>query len=98
MNHRSFYRHARTPLSLMATATVATALFAASVVPASSEEAISSQHRKPTVVLAHGAFADSTSWNGVVKKLKWDGYPVIAAANPLRGLSRDAAYLREFLA
>ncbi|MFD5575152.1 alpha/beta fold hydrolase [Streptomyces cadmiisoli] len=53
---------------------------------------------KPTVVLVHGAFADSTSWNGVVKKLEQEGYPVVAAANPLRGLSHDAAYVRELLA
>lgn len=45
---------------------------------------------KPTVVLVHGAFADSSSWNGVVKILEKDGYPVIAAANPLRGVSSDA--------
>ncbi|PRC51501.1 alpha/beta hydrolase, partial [Mycobacterium sp. ITM-2017-0098] len=34
----------------------------------------------PTVVLVHGAFADSSSWNGVIESLKRDGYPVIAAA------------------
>ena len=45
---------------------------------------------KPTVVLVHGAFADSSSWNGVIEHLKRDGYPVIAAANPLRGLHSDA--------
>jgi pimeloyl-ACP methyl ester carboxylesterase len=45
---------------------------------------------KPTVVLVHGAFADSSSWNGVAKILQKDGYPVIAAANPLRGVSSDA--------
>lgn len=81
----------------MATTAVAAALLAASVGPASAGKAASSQ-RKPTVVLVHGAFADSTSWNGVVKKLKRDGYPVIAAANPLRGLSADAAYLKRLLA
>jgi pimeloyl-ACP methyl ester carboxylesterase len=41
---------------------------------------------KPTVVLVHGAFADSSSWNGVVKILEKDGNPVIAASNPLRSL------------
>lgn len=46
---------------------------------------------KPTVVLVHGAFAESASWNGVVAKLKADGYPVIAAANPLRSVKSDAA-------
>lgn len=49
---------------------------------------------KPTVVLVHGAFADSSSWNGVIEQLVADGYPVIAAANPLRGLAADAAYVR----
>ncbi len=52
---------------------------------------------KPTVVLVHGAFADSSSWNGVVASLKRDGYPVIAAANPLRGLHDDAAYVAAVL-
>ncbi|MCX5166483.1 alpha/beta fold hydrolase [Streptomyces antibioticus] len=98
MNRRSLSRRARTPMTLMATATVAAALFAASVGPASAGKAPSPQHRKPTVVLVHGAFADSTSWNGVIAKLKHEGYPVIAPANPLRGLSSDAAYLKELLA
>ncbi|WP_409468649.1 alpha/beta fold hydrolase [Streptomyces sp. HC307] len=98
MNRRSLYRRARTPLSLMATATAAAALLATSVAPASAGKGSSSPGRKPTVVLVHGAFADSTSWNGVVKKLKREGYPVVAAANPLRGLSSDAAYLKDLLA
>ncbi|MGY5310513.1 alpha/beta fold hydrolase [Nocardia gipuzkoensis] len=49
---------------------------------------------KPTVVLVHGAFADGLSWNDVVDKLRKDGYPVVAAANPLRGPTADAATLR----
>ena len=48
---------------------------------------------KPTVVLVHGAFADSSSWDGVVAELTRDGYPVFAAANPLRGAASDAAYV-----
>ncbi|MGJ6960924.1 alpha/beta fold hydrolase [Streptosporangium sp. G11] len=51
----------------------------------------------PTVVLVHGAFAESASWNGVVADLKRRGYPVIAVANPLRGLREDAEYLRSVL-
>ncbi len=39
---------------------------------------------KPTVVLVHGAFAESASWNGVIPLLATDGYSVVAAANPLR--------------
>ncbi|MFJ3522716.1 alpha/beta fold hydrolase [Pseudomonas sp. NPDC090203] len=45
---------------------------------------------KPTVVLVHGAFADSSSWNGVVKILEKDGYTVVSAANPLRSVKGDA--------
>jgi pimeloyl-ACP methyl ester carboxylesterase len=52
---------------------------------------------KPTVVLVHGAFADSSSWNGVIKELQAGGYRVVAAANPLRGLRTDAEYVRTVL-
>ncbi|WP_326611382.1 alpha/beta hydrolase [Streptomyces scopuliridis] len=48
---------------------------------------------KPTVVLVHGAFADASGWDGVVERLQRDGYPVIAPANPLRGLASDSAYI-----
>jgi pimeloyl-ACP methyl ester carboxylesterase len=53
---------------------------------------------KPTVVLVHGAFADASGWSGVIDRLERRGYPVIAPANPLRGVSADADYLRAFLA
>ncbi|KQT68214.1 MULTISPECIES: alpha/beta fold hydrolase [unclassified Pseudomonas] len=53
---------------------------------------------KPTVVLVHGAFADSSSWNGVVKILEKDGYPVIAAANSLRSVKSDAQSVADVLA
>jgi len=46
-----------------------------------------------TVVLVHGAFADSSSWNGVIERLQANGVQVIAAANPLRGISTDSAYV-----
>ena len=52
---------------------------------------------KPTVVLVHGAFADSSSWSGVIRILEGEGYPVIAAANPLRGLRTDARYVQSIL-
>ena len=52
---------------------------------------------KPTVVLVHGAFAESASWNGVIEQLRDEGFPVIAAANPLRGLADDALRLRSVL-
>lgn len=52
---------------------------------------------KPTVVLVHGAWADSSGWGGVITKLEKDGYPVLAVANPLRSLAGDSAYLRSIL-
>lgn len=52
---------------------------------------------RPTVVLVHGAFAESASWNGVVRRLKSEGLPVLAVANPLRGLAPDAEYLRSVI-
>jgi len=50
-----------------------------------------------TVVLVHGAFADSSSWNGVIERLQTDGVRVTAPANPLRGISHDSAYLASLL-
>jgi pimeloyl-ACP methyl ester carboxylesterase len=46
---------------------------------------------KPVIVLVHGAFAESSSWDSVIARLEKDGYTVIAAANPLRGVASDAA-------
>ncbi len=51
----------------------------------------------PTVVLVHGAFADSSSWNDVVAQLRRDGCPVIGVANPLRALHSDVQFLRDVL-
>jgi pimeloyl-ACP methyl ester carboxylesterase len=53
---------------------------------------------KPTIVLVHGAFADASSWTGVITRLQRDGYSVIAPANPLRSLSGDASYIAGVLA
>lgn len=52
---------------------------------------------KPTIVLLHGAFEDASIWNRVIQRLQSDGYSVIAPANPLQGVSIDAAYLRSVL-
>jgi pimeloyl-ACP methyl ester carboxylesterase len=52
---------------------------------------------KPTVVLVHGAWADGSSWNGVVERLQCDGYTTDVPANPLRGLSIDAQYISDYL-
>lgn len=51
----------------------------------------------PTILLVHGAFAESASWNGVIANLHQRGRRVVAVANPLRGLQSDAAYLRSVI-
>jgi len=50
-----------------------------------------------TIVLVHGAWADSSGWSGVTSRLQADGYTVMALPNPLRGLSSDAAYVASIL-
>jgi pimeloyl-ACP methyl ester carboxylesterase len=65
-----------------------------------SEDVMSENHEnndKPRIVLVHGAFAESSSWNGVVAELLERGYPMIAAANPLRSVGGDAEYVASFL-
>jgi pimeloyl-ACP methyl ester carboxylesterase len=52
---------------------------------------------KPTIVLVHGAFADSSGWDAVADRLTDRGYPVLAFSNPLRGPVADGEYLRQFL-
>jgi pimeloyl-ACP methyl ester carboxylesterase len=52
---------------------------------------------RPTVVLVHGAFADGSSWNGVIERLQADGLQVTAPAIPLRGIAIDSAYINSYL-
>lgn len=60
--------------------------------------AAAAEPAKPTIVLVHGAFADASSWNGVIAALQGKGYPVVAAANPLRSVTGDAAYVSDIVA
>ncbi|MGW6195160.1 alpha/beta fold hydrolase [Kribbella sp. NPDC055110] len=52
---------------------------------------------KPTIVLVHGGYADSSCWNAVIQDLQRDGYPIIAGSNPLRGIPTDAPYIGSLL-
>jgi pimeloyl-ACP methyl ester carboxylesterase len=92
-NHKAV----RTPRSVLAvafaTAVAFTSLFAAT----SASAAAPVKHSKPTVVLVHGAWADGSSWDGVVTNLQAKGYTVDVSPNPLRGLAPDSAYLRDYL-
>jgi pimeloyl-ACP methyl ester carboxylesterase len=60
--------------------------------------ALAQQPARPTIVLVHGAFADSSGWNGVTERLIKDGYTVVAAANPLRSVKGDARYVSSIVA
>src|SRR5687768_17239047 len=65
-----------------------------------SARAMTSKKRnsnKPTIVLVHGAWADGSSWNAITSELQGRGYTVNVLANPLRGLSADAAYIASIL-
>src|ERR1700733_4185028 len=59
--------------------------------------AAASSGPKPAIVLEHGAWADTSSWNGVIERLQADGYTVYAPPNPLQGLTHDSAFLADFL-
>ncbi|QRP48648.1 alpha/beta fold hydrolase [Amycolatopsis sp. FDAARGOS 1241] len=91
----------RTRTGLTQAASVTAVLAAAAVFAAVPSSAASREPArkdkgtsKPTIVLVHGAFADSSSWNGAIERLQRRGYSVIAAANPLRGVASDGAYVK----
>ena len=86
--------------SLMSVVTIAILIAAMLVVSkqiSAQEGTEMNPQTKPTIVLVHGAFANSSSWEGVTRILLADGYPVVAAANPLRGLQSDADYVNAVL-
>ncbi len=62
-----------------------------------AEAAAAGDSPKPSIVLVHGAWADSGSWDSVTQRLQADGYTVYAPPNPLQGLPYDTAYLADFL-
>jgi pimeloyl-ACP methyl ester carboxylesterase len=72
-------------------------LAAAAIVAPGTAAARPAGKAKPTVILVHGAWADGSSWNGVTERLQRAGYPTTVLANPLRGLSIDANYIRDYL-
>ncbi|MER6785744.1 alpha/beta hydrolase [Streptomyces sp. NPDC000658] len=78
--------------------TAAVGLSVAAVTLPGATSAAPLRPERPTIVLEHGAFADAASWDGVVARLQRAGYPVVSAANPLRGTATDAAYLRSVVA
>ncbi|MEV6157001.1 alpha/beta hydrolase [Nonomuraea sp. NPDC052129] len=53
---------------------------------------------QPVIVLVHGAFAESASWNRVIQRLHGNQRTAVAVANPLRGVEGDATYVRDVIA
>lgn len=92
--HKTPHRPPRHALMALA-ATLALLAAMATTAIASSRQP--KQQAKPTIVFVHGGWADSSGWNKEITRLQRLGYPVIAAANPLRGLASDAAYIRSVL-
>lgn len=68
-------------------------LAAVSAAASASLPAMAEPTKATTIVLVHGAFAESASWNSVITDLVARGYPVVAAANPLRSVKGDADYV-----
>ena len=83
----------------LAAAAVVVAATASSALAVTAADAHPGGHaaKKPTIVLVHGAFADSSGFNAVNQRLLAAGYPVVAAANPLRGVTSDAAQVKAVL-
>ncbi|MEU9126683.1 alpha/beta hydrolase [Kitasatospora sp. NPDC048540] len=52
---------------------------------------------KPTIVLVHGGYADSSCWNATIGELQHKGYTTICGSNPLRGIPTDAPYIASLL-
>jgi pimeloyl-ACP methyl ester carboxylesterase len=85
--------------SVLRIITVVTYILAMLFIGVSAQAQAASQAKKSaqTIVLLHGAWADSAGWNRVTSRLQRDGYTVWAVPNPLRGLSSDAAYVASIL-
>jgi pimeloyl-ACP methyl ester carboxylesterase len=86
------------PVGLASASAASASPAAASPAAASTASARASASPKPTIVLVHGAWADASSWDGVARLLLARGYTVDVAPNPLRGLTYDTAYLKDYLA
>jgi pimeloyl-ACP methyl ester carboxylesterase len=65
--------------------------------PLATASAATPESTKPTIILVHGALADSSSWDGVISKLQTDGFTVIAAPDPLRSLKSDSDYVSSII-
>jgi pimeloyl-ACP methyl ester carboxylesterase len=77
----------------------AVAASAALLTPAAASAATASAAApaKPTIVLVHGGYADSSCWNATIQELQYKRYPTVCGSNPLRGIPTDAPYIASLL-
>jgi pimeloyl-ACP methyl ester carboxylesterase len=97
------FRARKSRLALTGTAVAALIAIPSGIAVASTSSpahaaGASSSAPKPTIVIEHGAWADGSSFAGVVTRLQQDGYTVDVPPNPLRGPASDSAYLASYLA
>ncbi len=98
MNVARAAQHARLRLIILALAIAALAIPLSQIASAhTTTRTAPASGPKPTIVLVHGAWADSGSWDAVTALLQADGYTVDVPPNPLQGLPYDSAYLADFL-
>jgi pimeloyl-ACP methyl ester carboxylesterase len=60
-----------------------------------TEEPASSSNGLPNIVLAHGAWADGSSWSEVIERLQAQGYNVVAPQFPHTSLADNVAKLKQ---
>ncbi|HEV2258017.1 MAG TPA: alpha/beta hydrolase [Streptosporangiaceae bacterium] len=99
MSFHQALRPARLRTIVVAVVLAVTGLLVSTSQIASAHEvaAVGTGGAKPVIVLEHGAWADGSSWDQVVRILQGDGYIVYVPPNPLRGVAADSAYLNDFL-
>jgi pimeloyl-ACP methyl ester carboxylesterase len=64
---------------------------------AATQAGTSGSQVKPTIVLVHGGYADSSCWNQTLQYLQGKGYTTVCGSNPLRGIPTDAPYIGSLL-
>ena len=104
MCHKQTKRHPRSCAAAVAgllalvAAVIPTQVSSADTVPPSVHHGpMSPGWSRPTIVLVHGAWADTSSWDGVIRLLQREGYTVDVPPIFMRSLSGDSAYLASYL-
>src|ERR1700750_95808 len=93
LERRTFLRTIAAAFGAAFTSTVLSRHAAAQQIGTTDATAPDHSKGRATIVLAHGAWADGSSWSAVIRPLQSMGLPVIAAPLPLTSLTDDVAAL-----